>query len=146
MSSSAVQTIDVRVIEKLRVRIMSRFILVCIFTLIVTATGLTQDSNQQPSPRELQRQLDEVRSQMIKMQNRIAELEASRGISTTSSGHDPVLLQNSATPARTLLSQADDTKVPEEATSFQFKGLSLTPGGFPKTALPEVLLHRCNLR
>lgn len=121
---------DVRLIEKLRVRIMSRFILVCIFTLIVTATGLTQDSNQQPSPSELQRQLDEMRSQMIKMQNRIAELEASRGISAASSGHDPVLLQNSATPTRNLLSQADDTKVPKEATSFQFKGLSLTPGGF----------------
>ena len=74
---------------------MSRkIILVSICTLIVTARGLAQTSNQDATTGELQRQLDEMRSQMIKMQSRIAELEAARVIAATSSSTDPVLLQS----------------------------------------------------
>src|SRR5215469_6695590 len=109
---------------------MSRLILVCVFTLFVTAAGPAQDSNQEPTAGELRRQLDEVRSQMVKMQNRIAELEAAKGIAATNSGTDPVLLQNQTASAPALRSQPDDTKVPQEPMSFHFRGLTLTPGGF----------------
>jgi hypothetical protein len=109
---------------------MSRLILVSIFTIIVTAEGLAQSSKQEPAIGELQKQLEEMRSQMVKMQNRIAELEAARGIAATSSSTDPVLLQSETPPAQALRSQADETKSPEEPTSFHYKGLTLTPGGF----------------
>src|ERR1700739_1389736 len=107
-----------------------RIILVSISALIVTATGLAQASNQDTTIGELQRQLDEMRSQMVKMQNRIAELEAARGITATSSSTDPVLLQSQTPIAQTALAHPDEAKSPEEPTSFHFKGLTLTPGGF----------------
>src|SRR5215471_14188179 len=105
-------------------------ILVSIFTLIVPAAGLAQVPTQEPTTAELQRQLEEMRSQMVKMQNRIADLEASRGIAATSSSTGPVLLQGETPPAQALRSQRDETKIPEEPTSFHYKGLTLTPGGF----------------
>ena len=110
---------------------MSRLvILVSIFTLIVTAAGLAQVSKQEPTIGELQKQLEEMRSQMVKMQNRIAELEAARGIAATSSSTDPIVLQSEAPPSQPLRLQPDEAKRPEEPTSFHFKGLTLTPGGF----------------
>ena len=107
-----------------------KIILVSIITLIVTAEGLAQASKQEPAIGELQKQLEEMRSQMVKMQNRIAELEAARGIAATKSSADPVLLQSETPPAQALQSQPDERKIPEEPTSFHFKGLALTPGGF----------------
>src|SRR5215469_7317568 len=109
---------------------MSRLILVCVFTLFVAAAGPAQDSTQEPTPGELQRQLDEMRSQMVKMQNRIAELEAAKGIAATNSSTDPVLLQSQTASAQALRSQPDDTKVPAEPMSIHFRGLTMTPGGF----------------
>ena len=100
------------------------------FTLLIAALALAQTSNQEPTIGELQKQLEEMRSQMVKMQNRIAELEAVRGTSATGSTNDPVLLQNQTAPAQALRSQPDETKSPDEPTSFHFKGLTLTPGGF----------------
>src|SRR5215470_9446178 len=104
-------------------------ILVSLFTLTVTAGGLAQSSNQGPTTSELQRQLDEMRSQMIKMENRIAELEATRENAATSSTTDTVPLQSQAARPEAFPSQPDE-KGPEEPTSFHFKGLTLTPGGF----------------
>ena len=109
---------------------MSRLILGSIFILIATVAGLAQAANQDSAIGDLQRQLDEMRSQMVKMQNRIAELEAARRITATSSGTDPVLLQSQTATAKDLRSQPGETKSPEEPTSFHFKGLTLTPGGF----------------
>jgi hypothetical protein len=106
-----------------------RIILVSIFTVIVTAEGLAQSSEQDLTIGQLQKQLDELRSQMGKMQNRIAELEAAGGIATSSST-DPVLLESQIAPAQALRSQPDETKSPEDPTSFHFKGITLTPGGF----------------
>src|SRR5215813_1639783 len=100
------------------------------FTLLIAALALAQTSNQEPTIGELQKQLEEMRSQMVKMQNRIAELEAVRGTSATGSTNDPVLLQNQTAPAQALRSQPDETKSPEDPTAFHFKGLTLTPGGF----------------
>ena len=110
---------------------MSRLlILVSIFTLMVTADGLAQSSDQEPTTGELQKQLEEVRSQMAKMQNRISELEAAKGIAASSPSSEtvPVQSQSSGTPA--LEFQSDKTETPYKPTSIQFKGLTLTPGGF----------------
>ena len=111
----------------------SRFrllILVAILTLIASAVGLAQSSNQEPTISDLQKQLDEMRSQMVKLQNRISELEAGRGIRAASSNTDPVPLESETPPAQALRSQPAETKRTEVPRSFQFKGLSLTPGGF----------------
>jgi hypothetical protein len=75
--------------------------------------------------------MDEMRSQMVKMQNRIAELEAgAKGTVAKNSSTDPIQLQSDGPPAHALLPQPDATKSPEEPTSFHYKGLTLTPGGF----------------
>jgi len=100
------------------------------FTLMVTAAGLAQASNQASTIGELQKQLDQMRSQITKMQNRIEQLEAARGIAATSSDTDPLPLPTQTVPPATFLSQTDKTKASEAPTSFHFKGLSLTPGGF----------------
>jgi hypothetical protein len=71
-----------------------------------------------------------MRSQMVKMQNRIAELEAAKGNAATNSGADPVLPHSQTPPAQALGSQPGETNSPEEPTSFHYKGLTLTPGGF----------------
>src|SRR5215469_8017948 len=109
---------------------MSRLILVSIFTIIVTAEAFAQSSQQEPSISELQKQMEEMRSQMAKMQNRIAELEASRGTAATTTHTDPVVLESQAPPAQALQFQPAEAKNSQEPTSFQFKGLTLTPGGF----------------
>ena len=103
---------------------MSRLIFVSIF-IIVTAEGLAQSSNQAPTNAELQRQLEEMRSQMARMQNRIAELEAARGITATSFSADPVLLQGGTPPAQTIQSRPDEEKSPKEPTSFHYKGSAI---------------------
>src|SRR5215469_10632027 len=69
-------------IKKLQVRIINRLIFISTCALIITATALAQASNQEPTIGELQKQMEEMRSQMVKMENRIAELEAARGIAT----------------------------------------------------------------
>jgi len=98
--------------------------------LITTGGSVAQTANQDPRVTDLQRQIQEMRSQMAKMQNRIAELETTRGIATANSSPDPVLLQSEASPTQTLQSQLGETKSIEEPTSFHYKGLTLTPGGF----------------
>jgi hypothetical protein len=90
--------------------------------------GLAQASNQEPTTGELQRQLDEMRSEMTRMRNRIAELEAAKANTTTDSSTDSALIQLATAPERAFL--PDDAKSPEEPTSLHFKGLTLTPGGF----------------
>ena len=108
---------------------MNRFISASLVTLLATAT-LAQTSNQEPAIGELQRQFDEMRSQMIKMQNRISELEAAKGIAATSFTPDPVSTQSQTPPIQALRSQTDEAQSSVEPTSFHFKGLTLTPGGF----------------
>jgi len=111
--------------------IVSRLILISAFTLIATAPALAQAADNQGSAvTELQRQLDEMRSQMLKMQNRISELESARGIAATSSSPDPVLPQIETPTAQALQSQLHEVKGTEEGRSFHYRGLDLTPGGF----------------
>ena len=109
---------------------MSRLIVVSIFTLVVTAAGMAQSFQQEPTISELQKQIEEMRSQKAKMQDRIAELEASRGTAATSPHTDPVALESPAPTAQALQFHPGEAKIPEEPTSFHFKGLTLTPGGF----------------
>jgi hypothetical protein len=117
-------------------RIMRRrVILVSIFTAIATATVLAQASDQDPAIGELQKQLDEMRTQMINMQNRITELKAARGIAATTSVSDPVLPGSETPQAQALRSQPGKTENPEEPTSFHYRGLSLIPGGFLESTL-----------
>jgi len=105
-------------------------ILVSILMLITTGGSVAQAANQDPRVTDLQRQIQEMRSQIAKMQNRIAELETTRGVTATSSDTDPVLIQSETPPTQALQSQPGDTKSSEEPTSFHYKGLTLTPGGF----------------
>ena len=91
---------------------MRRTITFAISLLIfVAAEGLAQSPEQDPTIRALQNQLEEMRSQMVTMQNRIATLEAAKGVPE-------------------VRSQPDETKSAGEPTAFRFKGLTLTPGGF----------------
>jgi len=105
-------------------------ILVGIFAILVTTGASAQSSTSEPTVSELQKQLEEMRSEMVKMQNRIAELEAARGRTVTNSNSDAVTLQTQGAPAQALLPQPDTRKMPEEPTTFHYKGLTLTPGGF----------------
>ena len=117
--------------HQLRVRTMERrTVLTGILTLIITAEALAQSPSQESTVGELQRQLSEMRSQMGKMQNRIEELEAAKGMAATNPGTDPIPVENQTPPAQSLRSQPDETKSPEEQTPFHYKGLTLTPGGF----------------
>jgi hypothetical protein len=113
---------------------MSLRVIFSIFTLIITARGLAQTSNQDPAIGELQRQMREMRSQMAQMQNRIAELEAAKGIAATNSDADLLAPQSQAPPPQALRSQTGEVR-PEEPTSFHYKGLTLTPGGFLETTI-----------
>jgi phage shock protein A len=100
-----------------------RIILLSFCMLIVTPRGQAQAANHNSAIAELQRQLDEMRSQMVKMQNRIAELEAGRRIAATNSSADPVLLQNQTPMAETALAQPDEAKSPKNRPHFTSKDL-----------------------
>jgi hypothetical protein len=95
---------------------------------------MAQASNHDPTIGELQRQLHEMRSQMARMQNRIAELQAEvdavKGSATTNSGNHLIPPQDWAPTAQVLESQPAERKSLKEPTSFHYKGLTLTPGGF----------------
>src|SRR4029453_8730846 len=79
---------------------------------LVTAAAFAQSSGPDLTVSDLQKQLLEMRAQMAVMQNRIATLEAVKGIPETS---------------RT---QSDETTSVGEQTASSFKGLTITPGGF----------------
>src|SRR5262245_12499253 len=94
-----------------KARRMRRAIAVATSLLMaVAAEGLAQSSQQDPI-RALQKQLEEMRSQMVILQNRIATLEAATGTGE-------------------VRSQPGETNSAAEPTAFRFKGLTLTPGGF----------------
>ena len=86
-------------------------ILAASILMIVAADGFAQPTEQDLTVRELLNQLEEMRLQMVTMQNRIATLEAARGIPE-------------------VRSQSDETKTAAAPTAWQFKGLTLTPRGF----------------
>jgi hypothetical protein len=109
---------------------MSRILIfVSIFTLITIERTLAQSLNQEATIGELQKQLEEIRSQMVKLQTRIADLEAANGNAGTKSSIDA--------GAQVRIPQAD--AVPEQARKmdpregpilFQSEGTAVTLGGF----------------
>jgi len=107
-----------------------KILLIGIFTTMVAGECLAQSSPQDAAIEELQKQLQEMHSQMATMQNRIAKLEGAKGAIAASATTDPVLPPGEATPAQALSLQADEAKSPKEPMAFRYKGLTLTPGGF----------------
>jgi hypothetical protein len=116
---------------------MRRMFLSVIFALLALPRGaLSQSSNQDSTIAELQRQLEELRSQMAKMQNRITELEEAKGsAAVTKPSLDSILPQSQIRSAQGVRPQRDEAKSPEEATSFRYKGITLTPGGFLESTI-----------
>src|SRR5215468_8496903 len=114
-----------------RVRKMGRTILVAgVLTAVLVGDTLAQSSQPESTIVELQRQLDEMRSQMAAMQNRIAELEAHKGSAETRSSPDVPRTRSDPPSAQSVSSKADAATSPAEPTSFHYKGLTVTPGGF----------------
>lgn len=110
---------------------MSRkIILFSVVTIIFTAKCLAQSTRQEPTIGDLQKQMEEMRSQMAKMQNRIDELEAAGGIAATNSTADPPSPQSQTPPAQAFHSQPEGTTSPEGPASIRYKGVSFIPGGF----------------
>lgn len=107
-----------------------RIILASVLTLMVTAEAFAQSSNQDSAVGELQRQLEEMRSQMVKMQNRIAELEAEKGSTAKNRGGDGIPVQTQTAPTQPLRTRHEEKKDSDELASIHYKGVTLTPGGF----------------
>jgi uncharacterized coiled-coil protein SlyX len=103
--------------------------------LLATGGSLAQTANQDPTIADLQRQIQEMRSQMAKMQNRIAELETTNQTAEKNSSTDPILLQSQTPPAEALRSQLGEVKNSKETMSFRYKGITLTPGGFLESTI-----------
>jgi hypothetical protein len=102
---------------------MRRIFLSAIVALLtLPRVTLSQSSNKDPAIAELQRQLQEMRSQMEKMQNRITELEAAKESRATKPGPDSILLQTQIRPAQAIRSQGDQNS-PNERTSLNTRGL-----------------------
>src|SRR4029077_6832609 len=124
------------VVASMQVRIVSRkVILVSILTLIATAGSVAQTANQDPTITDLQRQIQEMRSQMAKMQNRIADLEATKETAEKNSSTDPILPQSQTPSTEALRSQLGEVRASKEPTSFYYKGITLTPGGFLESTI-----------
>src|SRR5262245_34246771 len=104
-------------------------ILVNIFSLIGAAVT-AQSSNPDPAMMELQKQIVEMRSQMIRMQKRIAELEVATSISTTKYDNDSMVNPSQAAVSSARRPAAVETERPDEPVGFQYRGLTVTPGGF----------------
>jgi uncharacterized coiled-coil protein SlyX len=102
---------------------------------MATTGTVAQTADQDQTMTDLQRQILEMRSQMVKMQNRIDELESRSRIKEASSTAGPIVLHGQTPSAEAAYSQAQETKVPQESTSIHFKGLTLTPGGFLEATL-----------
>jgi len=120
----------------MQVRIVSRsVILVSILMLIATAGSVAQTANQDPTITDLQRQIQEMRLQMAKMQNRIADLEATKETAEKNSSTDPILPQSQTPSTEDLRSQLGEVRASKEPTSFYYKGTTLTPGGFLESTI-----------
>ena len=80
----------------MKVRIVNRRVIsVSILMLMATAGSVAQTANQDPTITDLQRQIQEMRSQMAKMQNRIADLETTNQTAEKNSSTRPCPPANS---------------------------------------------------
>src|SRR5262249_52637480 len=95
----------------LTTRIMvRRIVLACAFVMVARVDVVAQSA----TVGELEKRLEEMQSQIVRLRDRVAELEAAT--------------RTTATTATTEAVRHAHT--PEESNAFQYKGLSLTPGGF----------------
>src|SRR5208283_561756 len=93
----------------------------------------SQTSTQEPPTTDLEKQLQEVRSEMSKMQRRIDELEAAKANAGTSGGSQAAAPQNPAAPSPSLRELDARVRSLEEPIAFHYKGLTMAPGGFLET-------------
>jgi hypothetical protein len=105
-------------------------ILVVSVITLVTAEVFAQSCEPDLTVSELQKQLVEMRSQMAAMQNRIATLEAVTGNPEASPSTQSNPLHSQTPPLQPIRSQSDEAERAGEPTPFNFKGLTVTPGGF----------------
>src|SRR5262249_38981313 len=101
------------------------FLLVSILFIVVPVEARAQS----PTLGELEKRLEEMRSQMATMQNQLAELEAATKAAPTTAVPDPVG-QRGTLSASTSRGAAEEEQSREAPNSIRYKGLSLTPGGF----------------
>jgi hypothetical protein len=104
-------------------------ILIVSVIMMVTAEAFAQSSEPDLTVSELQKQLTEMRSQMVAMQNRLATVEAVTGNPETCSITQSNPLHSQTLPLQPIRSQPDETRN-GEPTGFHLKGLTVTPGGF----------------
>jgi len=106
-----------------------KIVLIGIWILFIPVGALAQTLQETPGT-DLQEQLQEMRSQMNKMQSRIDELEAAKANAGTSIGSQPAAPQNLAIPDESLRELEGRVRNLEEPQAFHYKGLTMTPGGF----------------
>jgi len=97
--------------------------------LVVLVVVAAEARAQSPTLGELEKRLEEMRSQMASMQNQLAELEAATKAAATRAVPDPVG-QRGTLPASTSRGVAKEEQSREAPNSIRYKGVSLTPGGF----------------
>jgi hypothetical protein len=102
-----------------------RFVLAGILLMIGTAEAAAQS----PTVGELEKRLEEMRSQIVTLQDQLAELRAATRSTVTPATTDAVH-QRGTPPASASQAAPDEAHGREEPNAFQYKGLSLTPGGF----------------
>ena len=78
--------------------------------LITTGGSVAQTANQDPTITDLQRQIQEMRLQMAKMQKRIVDLEATKGTAEKNSSTDPILPQSQTPSTEDLRSQLGEVR------------------------------------
>src|SRR5262245_33826875 len=106
-------------------RVMRRHIVFAsMFFMAASAEAVAQSSTG-----ELEKRLEDMQSQMVAMQKRIADLEAATRIATTSAAPDPRPAQSGTFPTPASQGRTDESGRGGEA-ALQYKGLSLIPGGF----------------
>src|SRR5262249_663313 len=101
------------------------FVLVSILLMIWTAEAAAQS----PTVGELEKRLEEMRSQIAAIQNQLAELQAASRSTVTPATTDAVH-QRGTLPASVSQAEPGELHGRDEPSAFQYKGLSLTPGGF----------------
>ncbi|HET6931565.1 MAG TPA: hypothetical protein VFI45_14665 [Candidatus Acidoferrum sp.] len=107
-----------------------KIVLIGVLTLFIPVGAQAQTATQEPAVTDLQKQLQEMRSQMNKMQSRIDELEAAKANPGTNLGPQPAAPQNPATTDQSLRELDGRLRNLEEPKTFHYKGLTMTPGGF----------------
>ena len=104
------------------------FILAVLLSSIVT-TAWAQSANPDAAIGELQKQLDDMRSQMVAIQDRITELKEARVASASSSSTDTFPNQHLNVSPEAFQPQPEMVS-DDQPASIRFKGLNLIPGGF----------------